>query len=451
MNKSTPSQSLPDLPELMDSHSANVMHAQVSAGSEGERSAVDSAANLKGPHDQPDLWYLSDTEAGSAKASKGKGKAIESAPFLQEPSFEEFNFDFFADTETKPTDSSPGKLTTAPQHFVVEDHKLQTWSVPEAESAANNKQRSLQANSTKSLGVNNPSMRSSPSQPPKKKGRYYSQALSDEDKQALTVGEKNHNLKSWSPQDLINHHESRKELVPRTMTKADKVDALAKIEHDKQSAQRHALKLAKVRRWPRLSSINPANLANINEDTEYPSLRPQSYRQTTRSMIDLRSSSAPAPHLPPIPSHSPPKTTTSSPTSPSNTYTRASSTSEALTRTTTTSLPLPPPSFQPNPNATFDTFLAPHKSGKGETHHENANAKNSEAKPKAKVQSVSPEGSTASSRRKRLSAKTSELFSLRKSSVKTSGREDDVVVAAGEEELAELSGRRFSWEEEEEE
>ncbi|KAF2847200.1 hypothetical protein T440DRAFT_358469, partial [Plenodomus tracheiphilus IPT5] len=224
---------------------------------------------------------------------------------------------------------------------------------------------------------------------------YYSQALSNEGRQALTMGEKNHNLRAWSPQDAVNHHESRKELVPHIHhedIKFDRKEVLAGIENDKEAAQRAALQ----------------------NTPKYKPTRPQTYCQASKSMVDLRSSSAPALNLP-LPS--PPLFETAGPLLKrfSNAHTRAASTSGALTHSSPALILTPPPSspaaissssssstqqqqtFQVNPDATFDAFLAPHKSGKGEAHYENPNAK----KPKAPK--LSPDGSVISSRRKRLS------------------------------------------------
>jgi len=75
-------------------------------------------------------------------------------------------------------------------------------------------------------------------QVPKKKPSYYSQALTEEDKQLLAFGEKNHNHKEWSVKDLVAHHEARGDLVPIAMPTVDKINALAGIEHNKQYSQR---------------------------------------------------------------------------------------------------------------------------------------------------------------------------------------------------------------------
>lgn len=52
-----------------------------------------------------------------------------------------------------------------------------------------------------------------PKPKPAMRPRYYSQALSEEDKHALAVGEENHNLKKWSTADALQFWKSRLEFV----------------------------------------------------------------------------------------------------------------------------------------------------------------------------------------------------------------------------------------------
>ena len=52
----------------------------------------------------------------------------------------------------------------------------------------------------------------SPEQP--RNRRYYSSALSADDKAALAIGELNHNLSEWTGDGLVQYHVSRIELVP---------------------------------------------------------------------------------------------------------------------------------------------------------------------------------------------------------------------------------------------
>ncbi|KAF1852006.1 uncharacterized protein K460DRAFT_269899 [Cucurbitaria berberidis CBS 394.84] len=235
-----------------------------------------------------------------------------------------------------------------------------------------------------------------------KKARYYSHALSDEDKQALIVGEKNHNLKEWTPKDLVNHHESRSALLPHGMEKPDKTHAPADIDQDTQQSQRSLSKLADKENEPTYTET----------------------QQSSQSLHDLRSSSMPPPQLPPIsltpllfPDHPPLELRA--------VHTRASSSGDYFSRTPgapsshpssgrnsgTSSRVRSPLSkefqpFQHNPQTTFDAFLAPHKLGKGEAYRDSDNAK------KPKTPKNSPVGSPKTSLR-RLS-KMPSMPSLRK-------------------------------------
>lgn len=81
-------------------------------------------------------------------------------------------------------------------------------------------------------------------QVPKKMPRYYAQALTEEDKQALARGERNHNHKEWSGKDLVIHHGACKDLVPCVMPQVETINALVSIEHDTKQSQ---CALAKVK------------------------------------------------------------------------------------------------------------------------------------------------------------------------------------------------------------
>jgi hypothetical protein len=224
----------------------------------------------------------------------------------------------------------------------------------------------------------------SPPKPPKK-GRYYSQALSEEDKQALAYGEQNHNLKAYTTQDMAMHHESRKALVPHGsgVDQLRKMEALASIEKDKQDSQRKLSK--KVRRFavPALLRFKSKEVnGSINNDTHN--------AQASRSMYDLRSPPTPA---------SPQLSRTFSfdmtpPTLARSAHVRATSSGDYFSRRPVSQSaistaspssgtsprvrsPLVPSASQHrhNPNTTFDSFLVPHKSGKGEAFRGASNAK----------------------------------------------------------------------------
>ncbi|KAJ4368825.1 hypothetical protein N0V83_005907 [Neocucurbitaria cava] len=260
-----------------------------------------------------------------------------------------------------------------------------------------------------------------PSKTPAKKMRYYANALSEEDKQALAVGEKNHNHKEWTGKDLVNHHEARKSLVPSSgLSKPQKNKALAEIEQDRQQSRRSLFlpKIAdKVRQYTKLPWIKVTS-----EDVDAKPIESESESTPTdtppqhasRSMVDLRSSfasssasssaSSPAAAGASPPQLSPPALLSplvlSDHRGPQHhaSHARASSSDAAdyfsrhPQRTFSFTSISPPatsprrarersplanevPAFQHNPDVTFDKFLAPHKMGKGETYWNSGNAK----------------------------------------------------------------------------
>lgn len=227
--------------------------------------------------------------------------------------------------------------------------------------------------------------------------RYYAQALSVEDLKALAQGEKNHNLQEWSSERLVTHHEDREVLVPRVMPTVEKMNALADIEHHMQQSQRTVAKTKeKVRNKLHIPRIGKTT--DNTKDDEY--TRSQFWR-SSQLTYDLCSSMLP-PSLP-----------QSTPTAPSEKYgapchrryshTRAASSGDYFSQpsgprtsayNTRRISPLASPSgpsssnsstrvrsplkqevlFRANLEATFDSFLVLHKSGKGEVLADSKNA-----------------------------------------------------------------------------
>ena len=293
-----------------------------------------------------------------------------------------------------------------------------------SETMANNKQQNQPAVMGAPGSGRSSFMKDTPARQPARKARYYSHALSDEDKQALSMGEKNHNLKEWTPKDLVNHHEARRNLVPRAMDKLDKTNALAGIEKDKKDSQRALSKWAnKVRRFSKLPRIKVTSDGG-GKDDEPTTTTTTTYTQPhhgSQSMYDFRSLSPPAaPQLSPV-SISPLALADQAPLLDSRAaHTRAASSSgDYFSRparplsshassghssgTSTSRVRLSPLSqevqpFRHNPQVTFDAFLAPHKLGKGEAYRDSDNAKKLktlEGEPKDE-----PAGSPMSSKRR---------------------------------------------------
>lgn len=266
-----------------------------------------------------------------------------------------------------------------------------------------NVQRYLKGYDTSSSNDNNAGTPFAPYTPapgPGKSARYYSHALSNEDKLALAQGELNHNLQTWAPEDLVKHHESRKSLVPQGVgaNKLRKMEAFAKIEEEKQHSQRALDK--KVRGKAFLPSFR---LTNDKGQQGYVAYHPQA----SQSMYDLRSVSAPlARHRYQQPASPPPVASlrrkyswepVEAPSTPVQNVRTAGGTDsdyfsfqpglEVLSTPTSQRSSGVPSSHmssplsnkdtahQHNPDTTFDRFLAPHKSGKGEAFRGAENAK----------------------------------------------------------------------------
>jgi hypothetical protein len=242
-----------------------------------------------------------------------------------------------------------------------------------------------------------------------KKERYYSK-LSAEDKEALGQGEKNHNLKEWSFKDFIIHQETRKDLIPRVLNKVDQTNALASIERDKQHSQLALSNMSDksvgqaVRKLFRIPLIN---VVTDNGKEEEPTYTGRQYN--SQSAYDLRSLNASASQLPLSPP-SPPSPVLDSLRAHQSSHTRAASSGDYFSHqpgrrtapharrpSPLTSSPRPPSDasassrvrsplsqelqFRHNPEVTFDSFLAPHKAGKGETHRESENAQEHKGTP----------------------------------------------------------------------
>ncbi|KAK1907196.1 hypothetical protein P3342_005520 [Pyrenophora teres f. teres] len=222
-------------------------------------------------------------------------------------------------------------------------------------------------------------------QAPTKKPSYYSQALTEEDKQALAYGKKNHNHKEWSAMDLVTHHESRKHLVPCVMLKMDKVNALAAIEHDKQHSQRALSQVKDQEEDATYSEQTQASHSTYNllpsPTPRRPSLPPS--LSTPNFAVDNASHERRQLHA---------RATSSGdyfsqrPARRSGAY-RASRISPLASVSGTSSdsssrvrSPLAQEvQYRLNPEVTFDSFLAPHMSGKGEAFHDADNAKTTKA------------------------------------------------------------------------
>jgi len=244
---------------------------------------------------------------------------------------------------------------------------------------------------------------------PAPKPRYYAQALSVEDLKALAQGEKNHNLQEWSVERLFTHHGDRRVLIPQAMPLEEKMFALAEIDHEMQQSQRAVPKTKeKVRNKVHIPRIKKTT--DNKKDEEHSRTQ---FWQSSRSTHDLRSSMLP----PPLP-HSTPTAQPEEYEEPRNrrySHARAASSGDYFYQSSSprTSAyntrrisPLASPSgpssssssnhvrsplnqevrFRANPETTFESFLVPHKSGRGEVLAKSKNA----MKDKTPTASLSP-------------------------------------------------------------
>ncbi|KAL1605375.1 hypothetical protein SLS60_004923 [Paraconiothyrium brasiliense] len=257
------------------------------------------------------------------------------------------------------------------------------------------------------------SMQSLSSQQPVSR-RYYSSSLSDEDRTALAIGELNHNLREWTGNKLVQYHVSRIELVPYTDKRQE---IIAVLLDEKRGGERFMLKSAQQAK--RFVGSPLTKLEMIKEVEAY---NVQTRDEDSRAMVDLRTVSTPSLPLSPI-SPTPQfsqesfpfpvveaqnmrKSTFGSvqnsgsrpPLSPvdHSPYTSESSRDSSRNRGRArdrrplvrkadrnpnrilSSLAPDALPYFPKADVTFDTFLAPHASGKGETHRDSIYVKKDE-------------------------------------------------------------------------
>ncbi|KAL5116225.1 hypothetical protein ACEQ8H_005890 [Pleosporales sp. CAS-2024a] len=193
------------------------------------------------------------------------------------------------------------------------------------------------------------------------KPRYYEQALAPDDKHALAQGEHNHNLKTYSKHAVVKHYDARKELVPRGYGPDN-----TSLKDKKQQVKRQPLAQPSGSRLSRKLSFDTA--------PEILSIR--SHARHVSHVDSCSSLSAPQSALPTPPASGPPSPM------PWPIVPRSSIATLASTHSH-------------NPGASFDAFLVPHKSGKGETIRGSANAK--KEKPPKKCGSTLQHSELASS------------------------------------------------------
>ncbi|OAL50255.1 hypothetical protein IQ07DRAFT_653558 [Pyrenochaeta sp. DS3sAY3a] len=279
------------------------------------------------------------------------------------------------------------------------------------DTAVNTTQRTQSAPGTTSNAMRLQRRTSDPIQcPPRKpKPRYYKQAFTDEDTEALARGEQNHNLTPWTPADLVMHDELLNDLRPLPLIVDHSSRSSILVDAHGTTTQTFSRPFRtgdKVRYLqcsdplPRIEQSGEKLPQEENRfDAEFQREVEGPFCGIGSPLYSSRSSSAPVLIIPahdnllpenPAPRHSvgafPEHSRTSSATRVSESLSIPAPLSRAFSFTSSQTrhapkLPSPlslspassfrtrdPEAFKPNPETTFDSFLGPHKSGKGETH-----------------------------------------------------------------------------------
>ncbi|KAF2749236.1 hypothetical protein M011DRAFT_525143 [Sporormia fimetaria CBS 119925] len=228
--------------------------------------------------------------------------------------------------------------------------------------------------------------------------RYYAHALTPTERSSLASGVQNHNHRSWThPSDLLLYHASRLHLTD-SMNPAVKQNVEEWLDHQQRIVEK--AELLRKRKRQRVSKIpgllrrktvdslekldnvkGTEQMKGVWGDEVYgtphaawstPMLRSHT---ETETMVPLTAS---VPAVPQIRVSSARPATVYQPFEPSPVNSRSSSATRNSVYIHSTLTPLgtarTPENHTPRPEITFDAFLAPHKSGKGEAYRGAENA-----------------------------------------------------------------------------
>lgn len=206
------------------------------------------------------------------------------------------------------------------------------------------------------------------------KQRYYSHALSNEDKTALAIGDQNHNLKSWGPEDAIHFHQGRLDLAHQGV--ADRDVFVVARERELQDQQAKNAKKKKVRKFFSFGLLEKSKSSSKGTDTMqnpfYRSSRPSTSSPESEFSLQNPSTSSLVgePSLRSVPATSL-QSPSPRPRAP-KIHVRTPSTGDYFSRCRQPKRHISSPltqevgCFTARPDITFDSFLSPHISGKGE-------------------------------------------------------------------------------------
>lgn len=191
---------------------------------------------------------------------------------------------------------------------------------------------------------------------PRTMTRYYPSALTPDDKTALAQGEQNHNLKSWTPKDLILQEETRKDLAPTNVyIGLDKQVCIIPsiIITDGQDQRAHIKQLAYKYHTSRCSSaptVPPKEIGPIAQERAYCFAAGHTVSNGSYFVNNQR----PMSYRPPHP------------------LTAGARVRSPLANEVSIS--------RPREEVTFDRILVPHRFGKGETYRDGQDGKLKKAK-----------------------------------------------------------------------
>ncbi|RYO06977.1 hypothetical protein AA0121_g11960 [Alternaria tenuissima] len=320
-----------------------------------------------------------------------------------------------------PIQDTPSSPVTIPIREPFGPHGSHPLTSFGAHKAADRTANSGSQTQHQSFGLNvyhrsSPSMSVLSCKQPRQQSRYYAQALSAEDRLALLQGKEDDSLQDWLGESA-NTHDRPGDLVPRVMPKVERTNALTTMEDDKQHSQRALSKLTKkVRKFFGLSQVQ-TKIASIDAKKDEESAYSESRRVSCHSTYNFRSSTLSPPEPSPLPEskstpsfqefvnnapryhgsharaassedyfsqHSNSRISTCNANCTSSLASNSGPPSSSDTSTRVRSPLLQEVKFRANPETTFDSLLAPHKSGKGEV------LKDSKYAQKVKTPKASP-------------------------------------------------------------
>ncbi|CAI9634827.1 unnamed protein product [Alternaria burnsii] len=292
-----------------------------------------------------------------------------------------------------PIQDTPSSPFTIPIREPFGPHGSHPLTSFGANKAAGRTANSALQTQHQSFGLNvyhrsSPSMSVLSCEQPRQQSRYYAQALSAEDRLALAQGKEDDSLQDWLGESADTRHDRPGDLVPRVMPNVERTNALTTMGNDKQYSQRALSKLTKkdeesayseTRRASCQSTYNfcssallPSEPSPLPESKSTPSFQefvnnvPRYHGSHARAAsnedyfsqpFNSRISTCNVHCISSLAS-------TYGPPSSSDTSTRGRSPL------------LQEVKFRANPETTFDSLLAPHKSGKGEVLKDSKHAQN---------------------------------------------------------------------------